>query len=77
MSDYKNQENAMPVGPLKLAVLESCREFGNAVNKHLVEFRQTSPLSKAQAASFHRDIQRKATFFSAPVPVSEQVKARE
>ena len=49
MSDYKNQENAMPVGPLKLAVLESCREFGTAVNQHLVDFRQTSPLSKAQA----------------------------
>ena len=48
MSDYKNQENAMPVGPLKLAVLESCREFGNAVNEHLVDFRRTSPLSKAQ-----------------------------
>ena len=44
MSDYKNNENAMPVGPLKLAVLEGCRSLGDAVNKHLVDYRHLSPL---------------------------------
>ena len=44
MSDYKKNANAMPVGPLKLAVLESCREFGQAVNAHLVDFRHNSPM---------------------------------
>ena len=44
MSDAKNNENTMPVGPLKLAVLESCKAFGEEVNRHLVEFRKTSPM---------------------------------
>ncbi len=37
-------ENSMPVGPLKLAVLESCRDFGEAVNRYLVDFRHNSPM---------------------------------
>ncbi len=44
MSDNKTQENAMPVGPLKLAVLESCQDLGKEVNDYLVEFRTNSPL---------------------------------
>lgn len=28
MSEYDNLENILPVGPLKIAALEGCREFG-------------------------------------------------
>ena len=48
MSDFKKQENAMPVGPLKLAVLEGCRDFGAAVNDALVDFRHNSPINTRQ-----------------------------
>ncbi len=44
MSDINNQEHAMPVGPIKLAVLEGCREFGATVDKYLVDFRHNSPM---------------------------------
>ena len=43
MSEFSTCENAIPVGPLKLAVLEGCREFGARVDKHLVEYRKNSP----------------------------------
>lgn len=44
MPDQTIYENAMPVGPLKLAVLESCKSFGSVVNDYLVDFRHHSPL---------------------------------
>jgi ribose-phosphate pyrophosphokinase len=45
MSEQKIVDHAMPVGPLKLAVLESCREFGANVDKYLVEYRHNSPMN--------------------------------
>lgn len=33
-------ENAMPVAPLKLAVMDSCLELGEEVNRHLVKIRK-------------------------------------
>lgn len=44
MSELKIAEHAMPLGPLKLAVLEGCREFGGIVNQYLVDFRHNSPM---------------------------------
>lgn len=38
------QENIMPVGPLKLAVLESCRPLGAMVDQYIKEYRTNSPL---------------------------------
>lgn len=40
MSGYDNLEQILPVGPLKIAALEGCREFGNAVDQHLVKTRK-------------------------------------
>ena len=34
-------ENAMPVAPLKIIVLDSCKSLGAQVNSHLVDFRHT------------------------------------
>ncbi len=41
MSDFDRMEQSMPIGPLKLAVLESCKEFGQAVDRHIVEMRRS------------------------------------
>lgn len=43
-TEYEHIENPMPVGPLKLAVLESFEELGKAVDKYLVDFRHNSPM---------------------------------
>ena len=40
MSEYDNLENILPVGPLKIAALESCREFGKTVDRYLTKSRQ-------------------------------------
>lgn len=40
--------DAIPVGPLRIAALEGCREFAAGVDRHLVQFRHHSPL-------FHMD----------------------
>ena len=39
MSTLQDLENAMPVAPLKLVVLNSAAELGNKVNDYLVDFR--------------------------------------
>ncbi len=48
MSDLEHFENAMPVGPLKLAVLDSSRDFGAAVDKYLVNYRHNSPIRRQE-----------------------------
>ena len=42
--DFPVNENAMPVGPLKLAVLDGCKEFGARVDRYLSEYRHVSPM---------------------------------
>ncbi len=42
MSENEVMEQIMPVAPLKIAALEGCREFGAAVNAHLVKSRAES-----------------------------------
>ena len=51
MPNIRLMEEALPIAPLKIAALESCRELGKNVNKYIVGFRQdtlkeslTSPL---------------------------------
>ena len=40
MSEYDNLENILPVGPLKIAALEGCRDFGKKVDGYLIKSRQ-------------------------------------
>lgn len=40
MPNIKLMEEALPVAPLKIAALESCRELGQRVNDYIVRFRQ-------------------------------------
>ncbi len=51
MPNIRLMEEALPVAPLKIAALESCRKLGENVNRYIVKFRQdtlkeslTSPL---------------------------------
>lgn len=41
MANTNYLENTMPVAPLKIMILESCKELGRQVNKHLVDFRHS------------------------------------
>ncbi len=43
MPDLELLENAIPVGPLKIAALEGCRSFASEVDRCLVEFRHVNP----------------------------------
>ena len=40
MPNIKLMENALPVAPLKIAALDSCKELGRKVNDYIVRFRQ-------------------------------------
>ncbi len=40
MPNIELMEQALPVAPLKIAALESCRELGEKVNQYIVKFRQ-------------------------------------
>ena len=40
MTNTKLMEEALPVAPLKIAALESCRKLGKKVNDYIVDFRR-------------------------------------
>ena len=40
MPNLELLEQALPVAPLKIAALESCREMGQKVNDYIVQFRR-------------------------------------
>lgn len=40
MTDIQEMETALPVAPLKIAALESCKDLGQKVNDYIVRFRQ-------------------------------------
>ncbi|HIT89794.1 MAG TPA: ribose-phosphate pyrophosphokinase [Candidatus Merdenecus merdavium] len=43
MSNLDLLKNAIPVAPLQIAALESCKDFANQVDQHLVHYRRTNP----------------------------------
>ena len=49
-------KNTIPVAPLKICALESCRKFAEKVNKHIVTFRKndTEELLSRQASIEYR-----------------------
>lgn len=49
MSDFKRMDHILPVGTLKIAALEGCRDLGNAVDKCLVKSRKEAKNSTASA----------------------------
>lgn len=52
MTNIKNLEQAIPVAPLKIAALESCRELGKKVNDHIVSFRRDAMSDVPNSLSF-------------------------
>ena len=58
MTNIKYLEQSLPVAPLKIAALESCRGLGEKVNDHIVNFRkeaQTGILNSPLFANYHSD----------------------
>ena len=47
MPNIKLMESGLPVAPLKIGALESCRELGEKVNDYIVQFRK-STMDKTQ-----------------------------
>ena len=56
MSNNYAFNNTIPVAPLKICALESCRDFAKKVNKHIVRFRKndTEELLRRQASLEYR-----------------------
>lgn len=46
MADIEKLKKAMPIAPLKLIVLESCRELGKEVNEHIVAYRKKDDIKQ-------------------------------
>ena len=40
MPNLAELESALPVAPLKIIALDSCKELGDRVNEYLVDFRK-------------------------------------
>ena len=51
MSDFDTMEQTLPVGELKLAVLDSCADLGRTVDRHIAEMRRTSPSGMRHASA--------------------------
>ena len=52
MSNIKKMEATIPVAPLKIAALDSCKELGEKVNDYIVEFRQHTPAESLNSPLF-------------------------
>ena len=42
MANITLLEKALPIAPLKIAALDSCKELGQKVNDYIVSFRQNA-----------------------------------
>ena len=47
MPNLRELENAIPIAPLKIVALDSAKEFGEMVNKHLVFYRKEVDINNA------------------------------
>ena len=52
MSNIKKMEATIPVAPLKIAALDSCKELGGKVNDYIVGFRQHTPAESLNSPLF-------------------------
>jgi ribose-phosphate pyrophosphokinase len=52
MSNLDLLKNAIPVAPLQIAALESCKDFAAKVNEHLIRFRTTNPSEHKYSSDF-------------------------
>lgn len=52
MSKIKMMEATLPVAPLKIAALDSCKDLGLKVNDYIVKFRQHTPVESLNSPIF-------------------------
>lgn len=58
MPNIKLMETALPIAPLKIAALDSCKELGQKVDRYIVQFRQDTlreSLDSPLFSSYHLD----------------------
>lgn len=57
MTNIKMIEEALPVAPLRIAALDSCREMGEKINDYIVQFRQSTlkELTSPLYSTYHKD----------------------
>ena len=67
MPNIKLMESALPVAPLKIAALESCRELGEKVNDYIVRFRQDT-LKESLDSPLYYNYQRDNYLIECPCP---------
>ena len=75
MPNLVELESAMPVAPLKLLALDSCKELGDRVNEYLVDFRKNVHNDIKQDPAF-RGYSEENYLIKAACPRLEAVKAR-
>ena len=52
MPNFEPLESSIPVGPLKIAALEGCRDFASIVDHHIVNYRKTNPSHDYSSVAF-------------------------
>lgn len=67
MPNIKLMESALPVAPLKIGALESCRELGEKVNDYIVQFRQETEKESLDSPLFY-NYQRDNYLIDCPCP---------
>ena len=53
MSNIKKLEATLPVAPLKIAALESCKDFAQSVNDYIVDFRKQTTFENTDSPIYH------------------------
>ena len=67
MPNIKLMESGLPVAPLKIGALESCRELGEKVNDYIVQFRK-SAMSEAMDSPLYYNYMRDSYLIDCPCP---------
>ena len=73
MSNQYVFNDRLPLAPLKIAALESCRDLAQKVNDHIVNFRRNDAEELLRRQG---NLQLTPIFSTAPARVSEVVKQR-
>ena len=67
MPNIKLMESGLPVAPLKIGALESCRELGEKVNDYIVQFRK-SAMNEAMDSPLYYNYMRDNYLIDCPCP---------
>ena len=75
MPNIKLMETALPVAPLKIAALDSCKDLGQKVNDYIVRFRQDALKESLKSPLFSRMAPRKERNTSTVLPAITDTSA--